>query len=336
MLWLGGVAAAPVELPAHELTPEQPSENPREKPRPCDQIYVSEYWLLDATRERLEESFCAAALWLDGVAGQRGSVLAARRSRGQLELSHYYSEFSGHKPRLRLKLRTELPVLRKRLSAFIGLDSDDRFIQGRNESFALRSEFPNLDNDDEWLAGLGYSFPGSRVFRSDFRVGARRFANTMVFVQNRFRYLAYSDQRHVLTLRDTVFWTNEDGFGNTFGTDLMRVLSQRMLLRWDSVGTVSEASLGLDWRSALLLYQELRSDRAIAYEVFSRGETDHPVPVREYGLRTLLRQPWFGKRLFVEYVVGYTWPQIDPLMERDGSFGMGISFEMPFGPEEKH
>lgn len=332
-----GLLASPsafASLAPSELKPEKPSLHLRQEPRPCDQIYVSDHRLLDATRETLEESLCSAALWLDSVTGQRGSVLAARRSRGRLELSQYTSQFAGSETRLRLRVRVELPVLKKRLSAFVGLDNETSFIQGRSESFALRSEFPSLSSDDDWLAGLGYSFPGSRVFKSDFRVGVKRLTDTKVFLQNRFRYLAYSDASNVLTLRETLFWTNEEGFGSTTGADLMHVLSSRMLLRWDSIGTVSETSQGLAWRSAVLLYQELSSDRAVAYESFIRGETAHVVPIREYGVRALLRQPWFGKRLYAEYITGYSWPRIDPAASRTGSFGIGLSLELPFGPDQ--
>lgn len=317
-----------------ELRPERPSEYPRIKPQPCDQIYSSDYWLLDSTRATLEETLCKMALWLDGVTGEEGNVLAARRSRGRAELSYYHSEFGGSEFRVRMKVRVELPVLKERLSAFVGLDDDEEFIQGRSEGFALRSEFPTLNDDDDWLAGLGYSFPGSQNFRSEFRVGARGITDTEVFIQNRFQYLPYADHNDVLTLREILFWTNEEGFGATTGFDWMHVLHDDLLARWDNVGTVSEERLGLDWRSAALLYVQTGDNRGVAFQAFIRGETRHPVPIREYGLRIIHRLPMLGERLFLELITGYTWPQIDPAAEREGSFGFGAGLEMPFGPRD--
>ncbi len=318
-----------------DLQPEKPSEYPRVKPQPCDQIYASDYWLLDSTRATLEETLCKTALWLDGVTGEEGNVLAARRSRGRAELSYYHSEFGGADVRVRLKVRVELPVLKERLSAFIGLDDDEEFVQGRSEGFALRSEFPSLGDDDDWLAGLGYSFPGSQNFRSEFRVGARGITDTEVFIQNRFQYLPYADHNDVLTLREILFWTNEEGFGATTGIDWMHVLHDDLLARWDNVGTVSQERLGLDWRSAALLYMQTGDNRGVAIQAFIRGETRHPVPVREYGLRVIHRLPLLGERLFLELITGYTWPQIDPAEEREGSFGFGAGLELPFGPQDR-
>lgn len=346
----GLVLTANCALPADAEAPEPAAERvpletygnhpvprvyPREKPRPCDQVYVPDHDdMLDLTRDQIEEIICRAALWLDGFGGE-ANVLAARRSRGRLETSYYWSEFTGSETRVRFKVRVELPALKERLSAFVGLDNDDDFVRGRSEGFALRSEFPTLDDDDDWLAGLGYGFPtSSRVFKSDLRVGAKRLTDTEVFVQNRFRYLAYSDDVNVVTLREVLFWTNKDGFGSTSGLDWMHVITPELLARWDTVGTVTQESAGLDWRSAAWLYYSLGGEKGLALEVFSRGETRHLVPVREYGLRMLYRHPLFQRRLYLEFITGYTWPRIDPLVERDGSYGVGVGLQLPFGPRD--
>lgn len=321
--------------PIIELTEESVPIGERREPEPCDQITLNEHFLLDSARERLEESLCSMALWLDGLGRAEGDVLAARRSYGELETTYYYSDFAGEKVRLKLSVRVELPVLKRRLSAFVGLDNDDDFIRGRRESFALRNEFPQLDRDDEWLAGLGYQFPGNEVFRSEFRIGARRLTNTRVFVQQRFGYLAYSDDRHILKLREILFWTNEFGFGGTTGVDWMRVLTDRLLLRWDTVGTWAQETEGLDWRSSMILYQGFDRGRGLAYELFITGETDHPVPTREYGLRGIYRHPLFADKLIAQLVLGYTWPKVDPTLPREGSPGAGISLSLPFGAHER-
>ena len=152
-------------------------------------------------------------------------------------------------------------------------------------------------------------------------------------MQNRFRFLAYSDDNDLWILRQTLFWTNQDGFGSTTGSDWMHVINQNLLMRWDNVATVSQESDGLDWRSAAILYRGLQPEgTGIALEIFSRGETQHPVPVREYGIRALYRHPLFQRRLFLEFINGYTWPKIDPEKQREGSYGIGIALQMPFGP----
>ena len=132
-------------------------------------------------------------------------------------------------------------------------------------------------------------------------------------------------------LRVTPFANHLDGAGLTFGPDFDHALSPTRLLRWSSIGTVTEETSGVGWRTALVLYQSLRELRAIAFEAFERGATAAPVPLVEYGVRTIYRQPLFRQRLFAELVVGYSWPRVDPTLEREGSAGVTFGLEMPFG-----
>lgn len=163
LLWASSYAVAADDGVVKSEPVERWPQYPREEPRPCDQVYFSEHEMIDATRERVEELVCRAALWVDGIGGKSGDVLAARRSHGHLEMSYYWSQFGGPEFRTRAKVRVELPLLKRRLSAFVGLDNQDDFIQGRSEGFALRSEFPSLNRDDDWL-GWVISFPAKVVF----------------------------------------------------------------------------------------------------------------------------------------------------------------------------
>ncbi len=304
---------------------------PPARATPCAKSDHKEVPVLDVTREVLAEWSCGAALWLDGVLGDEGDVLAARRSYGRVELSSYFSEFEGSKVRLKINARLELPAFKKRLSAFIGRDDDDEFVQGRTEGFALRSDFPRFDDRDEWLAGFGYSFPRSSRLQSDFRIGAKRLTNTKLFVQNRFGLNAFANARNLLHFRLNLFWTNEEEFGATLGMGLSHIISPALLFRWDSVGTFTEHTEGVNWRSALFLYQNLFRFRAAAYEIFVRGESLRDEPLREYGLRTIFRHPLARQRLFAEIIVGYSWPRIDPSLPREGAFGLGFGLTLPFG-----
>ena len=67
--------------------------------------------------------------------------------------------------------------------------------------------------------------------------------------------------------------------------------------------------------------------------MFERGQTTAPVPIIEYGARTIWREPFFEGRLFAELVLGYSWPRVDPLLEREGSFGVTAGLELPFGAD---
>jgi len=289
--------------------------------------------LLDTASRRLHQTVCGAALWFDGLFGE-GDLDAALKSYGHLELATAHSEFSGSHTRLRFIARVKLPAMEERLSAFVGVDDEDDFARDRSEGQALRSRTRVTDRDT-FLVGLGFAGFTSDRFQSDFKVGVRHVRLPEVFVQNRFNYIPYSDKQNRLILRITPFWNNRDLYGATTHTSFDRIIAEAFLLRWSTAATKIEEVAGLDWRSAVILYQNLRGSQALAYEAFIRGQSAAPEPLGEYGVRTVYRRPLFRERLFGELVLGYSWPRDDPALEREGAADIGVGVEMPFGKAPK-
>lgn len=302
--------------------------------RACAPVAGEDVMIVDDTQALLAETSCRAALWLDGLFGDRDDLEAAKRTHGYLETSVSHSEFDGTDFRTRLRVKFELPNIKQRLSAFIGREDEDDFVRDRSEGFALRSQFPRVEDQDEWLAGLGYSLPDSRRLRSSVKVGAASLRDPRVFVQGRLHYTVYSDPDDVLYTRLTPFWNSRVGFGVTSAIDYSHVLTPSLLARWSNVGTVSEKTEGMNWLSAVILYQNLREQRAIAYEGFVRGETEAPEPLYEYGARAIYRHPLVMNRLYGEFVLGYSFPRTDPTLPREGSYQVGFGIELPFGSAE--
>lgn len=299
----------------------------------CNQNPPEDEALVHSTRRNVEELMCATTLWVDGLFGDRYNVRNARDTHGHIELSHNWSEYFGHKTRLRLDVNFDLPNLDERYSGFIGRDDTDAVESDRADTSALRARFPQVENRDEWLAGLGYSLPDRRSLRMDFRVGVSNLRLPKLFVQGRLRYNAYSDEHNLVHLRATPFWNNREGFGLTVGADLSHLLSPNRLLRWGTVGTRSEESDGLSWRSALTLYQGLPRKFGVAGELFARGATQLPVPLLEYGLQTTLRHPLLDDSLWAQWVLSYSFPRALRSEEREGAFGIGVGLTLPFGEQ---
>lgn len=286
--------------------------------------------LLDNSRRVLAETFCGATLWFDGLFGE-ADVENARAVSGRVELSTIYTEVDGADPRARLRLKYDLPNLDRRVNLFLGRDDRDDVVQGRQEGFAIRSSVFGVETEDRWLAGLGYSPPGRWRERLDFRLGGRLSSSPEVFVQGRLRRNVFLGERSVLRLREVLFYENRDGFGSTSSADFDYVLRRTLLFHWATVGTVSEATDGLDWRSATVLYQNIGSRSALAYELFLRGSTGSDVTVREYGARTVFRRPLNREWLYGELIGGYTWPRESLAEPREGSAMIGFGIELLFG-----
>lgn len=327
----GPVAPPPGEAAAAQLEPEPEEINAfvacRQRARRAD-------ILLDTASRRVYQTVCGAALWFDGLFGER-DLDAALKSYGHVELAHAYSEFSGNETSVRFIVRTQLPAMENRLSAFVGVDDDDAYARDRSEGNALRSRRRATDRET-FLVGLGFAGFTSDRFQSDFQVGVRDVSRPEAFVQNRFNYIPYSAKLNRLILRITPFWNTNDRFGATTHTSYDHIIDEAFLLRWSTAVTRAEEVAGTDWRSALILYQNLRANHALAYETFIRGQSAEPEPLPEFGVRAVYRRPLFWQdRLFGEFVLGYSWPREDPALAREGAFDVGFGLEMPFGVAPK-
>lgn len=318
------------ETPA--TAPPPPAAADRRSPwELCRERTPEEEALLDESRRYIAETACSATLWFDGLFGGQPDIKNARAVSGRVELSTLYTEADGAQPKARLRLNYELPNLKKRVNLFLGRDDSGDFVRDREEGFAIRSSVFGIETEERWLAGLGYSPPGKWSERLDFRVGGRLGTAPEAFVQGRLRRNIFLGDRSVWRLRETVFYENRDGFGSTTSADFDHVLRRTLLFRWGTVGTVSEATDGVDWRSATVLYQNLGSRSAIAWELFLRGSTGADVSLREYGARGIYRRPLNRQWLYGEFLGGYTWPRKSRDVKREGSTLLGIGVELLFG-----
>jgi hypothetical protein len=300
---------------------------------PCYQKPPEGEAALEATRRRLYQTVCGAVTWFDGLFGERRDVEIAERTSGRLELSFVESQYHGFKVRARLNARVRFPNLEERLEAFVGRDDEDQFVEDRPEGFGIRSQFHSLEDEDRWVAGLGYGLPGSYAERTDFRLGAKGGRTPEIFAQGRHRRNWFVGDRSLWHFRETIFWTNRDGFGTTTSLDFDRILAPRVLLRLGGIGTFSEETDGVRYRLVGVVYQNLSlSGRALAYEAFARGETDDEVRLSEYGVQLVLRRPLLGKPwLFGELIGGYSWIRERLVDPRQGSYSIGFGFDLLFG-----
>ncbi|MBZ5587729.1 MAG: hypothetical protein LAO05_04135 [Acidobacteriia bacterium] len=299
---------------------------------PCRQAARAGDGALDATRRDLYDTLCEASLWLDGLFGRHGSLEAAERINGRAELAVLRSSVAGTKVNTGLDVNFKLPHLEKRLNVFIGRSDPQDYVRDRQEGFGLRSQFVGLESREKWLAGLGYSLPGAVGDRVSLRAGVAGGVHAIVFGQAVYQQNIAVGERNLWYLREVAYWKRLEGFGFTSSADYDHVLTKTLLLRWGTVGTVSEGSHGLDWRTALVLYQNLHRTRAMAYEAFLRGVSG-TLGLTEYGARAIYRQSVFRSWFFVDPLLGYSWLRLNPGERHRGSTIFGLGGELWFGPE---
>lgn len=331
----------PAALPTPTPTPSSPpspsaeeKHSPEPHPHPCARLRGVTDTSIDHTRRVLAETLCRASLWFDGLFGANEHPDAARNAFGRAEVSVLTSQYEGTKLGARFNARVDLPNVRERFNAFAGRDDEEDFVRDRREGAALRSPVREFERNESWLAGFGYSLPGDYRQRIDFRAGARLSTAPKLFFQGRWRRNVEISETTLLHFRETLFWTNRDGFGLTSAVEFDRVLTDLVLFRWAGVGTVSQRSEGLDWRSHALVFYNIPGPHAVAVETFIRGKTRAEVPLREYGTRLIYRRRLGWREwLYGEAYAGYSWPRRYLDERREGSAALGVGVELLFGQD---
>lgn len=316
--------AAGGEPPAAQpAAPEVPTD-------PCKLLETPENAAIDRTRLKLARTMCSATVWFDGLFGERHAATVASSGFGRMELSLTHSQFDGNHASMRFNARYPLPNLERKFHIFVARENPQEYIQDRMESLALRSQFLNVETQEQWAAGLGYSLSESESQATTFRLGLNLSTAPKVFTQVRYRRDFTLSERVKLYFHETLFWTNRDGFGATTDVAVDRVLTPTLMSRFDTVGTISQSTSGVDWRTSYTLYHSLAHLKAIGGQVFVRGETRAEVPLHEFGLNAIYRRPLGRDWLFGEGIVGYSWPREHLGQPREGSLLVGIGIDVAF------
>ena len=204
--------AAPVPEPA--TTPEttdtpQVTATPGE-PGPmevCEQVQPGDETMLERVRRGLTQTACASSAWLDSLFGDQILYDEYRSTYGTISAGALWSEYDGFDPRLRFRVRLQLPQWDERISAFAGRVGTDDYISDTEQDFqALPTRtFGNLE-DDSVLVGLGYSNPERTGNDFDAGVGVRVDLPLDPYARVRYEIVRAFGEHYVLTARETVFW----------------------------------------------------------------------------------------------------------------------------------
>ncbi len=331
-----GLAQSPSPPEVEGTTPAAPTGDSQAEPAaeadPCAAPLIEGGQWIDLTRDRLFRSVCVSARWFDGFFGDaRFDHQITSTLFGRAGLGLWWSEHDRYEVPSDFRANIPLPNLHERFDVTVARENEDEFVEGRLEGRNVAPDFVTATEGQAWLAGLGYTPIAGRNSRMRYSVGVRLTWPPAPFVQARYGYYHFFSHRSALRLRETAFWRLDDGFGATTAAELEHLLGPTRFVRWSNVATVSEASRGIRWRSDVTLYQDLPGPRALAYTVLVRGETDAPVPLERWSLRTVIRQQMLREWFFVELGAGVSWPRRRVDDPRTPSWGVGIRFEVFFG-----
>lgn len=273
-------------------------------------LYGSAYWLVEN---------------VDGWFGERPFDEGGRVS-GSLRVRGLYREDDGFSTDTRYKLRVQMPNVSETAFLFIGRDNEEELVRDESSEFS-RSQLllPESRSDDQtFFAGIGFFLRDNLSFRLGVRGGYKLFA------QARYRKNWWLTDDANLEYRQTIFLAVEQGLGTTSALDYAYALTPRTALRWRNSATLSTETDGAAWSTSVGLFQAFGKERQLSLDVLAGGETDAPVPTREYGVRGIWSQPVYRDWVIGELILGQFWPRDDDDPERRRSWAAGLGVEMRF------
>jgi hypothetical protein len=322
---LAGVAAAREQ-------PEDRTVDPQTTP-PSNEEMQDEAWL-DRAQMWLFNSIWRSARTMDGWFGtQAPEATYYQQTAGSIAPSILWDQYDGLQPKLRFNVDLPLPRLNERFHAFVGRVNRDEYVTERDiSSGAFPSQIGRVE-DDQTLFGIAYRSPrpGSHF---DADAGVRVNFPMDPFIKGSYVFQRGKAGRTLFALRETAFWQNSEGLGFTTRFDVERVIDLKWMLRGTISGTISEESEGVRGYTALTVMRGFANRRAVAAQIFSRGEMDAEVPLEEYGLKLAYRRSVARDWLILEVRTSVTWPKERMDQDRNTNLGIGIGFEAFFGTDE--
>ncbi|MEO7387758.1 MAG: hypothetical protein ABIX37_12530 [Gammaproteobacteria bacterium] len=340
VFWLlsGGPAQAeapppPPEVAGPPLVADSATQRDRNPDAQCTKPGSDTNAWIDKVQRGLYSGVCGTALWFDGLFGNPRYDLDTDDTFGRLGLFENYDDRDGFDTKIRLRARYSFPNLKQRLRLTLGRGDEQTLVEERpaDGQSPAPSSFQTVE-DDAWLLGLGYSKNSGLENGFDFGAGVRLNTPIDPYVKATYRHNFVYGGKTLLRFRETPFWRDSRGWGATTQLSLDYLATDHLLFRWNNIGTVAQDTEALEWGTDVTLYQSLRERRAVSYTALLRGETGADVPIQNYGVETRYRQNMFRKWLFVELAASLTWPREYLEEERKINPGVGIGFEMYFGP----
>jgi len=290
--------------------------------------------MVDRVQKGVYASVCGTARWFDGLFGTRRYDQDSDDTFGRVGLTALWDDRDGFDEKLRMRVRLALPAMEERLRLFFGRADEREVIEDQQAGGGggqVPSSFQRVE-DESWLLGLGYSRQGSLENGFDFGAGIRIRSPVDPFAKGTYRHNWALTDATAVRARQTVFWRDSRGLGETTELDIDHLLTPKLLLRWDNAATLADDVGRLEWGTQLILFQNLGPRRGLAYTGFLSGVANTDVPIRNYGTEVRYRRQIYRRWLFLEGRASVSWPKELPEEERKINPGVALGVEMYFGP----
>ncbi len=318
-------AVEEVETPFEEIT-----EPPPETQHGCEWD-VRDQQIQEVSQDLMLDLSCRTFRWFDHLFGDRYEFDEEGVS-GLLTFGAEQTQYDGFSPRLRLRVRAQLPNMSRRWDLLLGRVDEEAYVsdtQGQDATF-YNPGIVNRSDDPGWLLGLGHR--GKQLKSGwDYSLGVRLHFPPNPYVKAQWYFNHDFTEQTDLRFRQTFFWRLDDGFGTTSRGDIAYAIRPQDVLRWEGIATIHEETEGVEWYAGQTWYHLFSNRAAISLLAFANGETGNDVPLQDYGFRMIWRKPWTRDWIYLSIGPSVTWPRQNLDEKREMSLGFGLWVEMEFG-----
>jgi hypothetical protein len=196
---------------------------------------------------------------------------------------------------------------------------------------------PTADEDGDLGrgdAGVRFRVWESLVSHADLGGGILLDLPPGAYTRLRFRVAVPIGNLYLARSAVTGFWrTDEAGFGTTLSADLERVLSRGVVARLAGSGTLSEASVGVEWTGDLAVLASISARSGAQIGVAVNGASDGPRALDRPRAYTRFRRDFHRRWLFFEIEPEVAWPWTAD-RGRHAVWGLAFRLEVQFHGNE--
>jgi hypothetical protein len=258
----------------------------------------------------------ALTVWMDNFFGDRTYDLEQPDSMVRLQWQNSWDEEDGHKGRVRLRGKLQMPRISKRLNLlFSGEDGDKLGADERKE---------NAD-----LIGVQYSLGELNRSRVDLTLDAGTWDLRPGI---RYRNQGPISQQVGYRYTQQLEYKDGEGFYSTAEVNLDRVLNENSLLRWSNRLIYGEETEGVEWQTQLSLGRRERPlhkkhQLVIGYFGAIEGVTE-PDYIQNYRVGMVFRRQVYRPFLFAELEPSYNLRRDTPEQSRSNAWNIMLRFEL--------
>ncbi len=220
-----------------------------------------------------------------------------------------------------LKLKVDLPHIKKRLKLMIETDSQ------RDSKESLEQLPADVIQERDFFISLERRLGGKK--RWDIRPALGLKINAPIDLFSRLRTFRYFALGHwLLRASSSLAWYDSRGYGANGVLEFDREINQRLTFRVTSKLEWQEEEMFRRFDQTLTLYQHINERQNIAYQIAAFADDENDWQSNRYYMRVRYRQGLYKKWMFGEII-----PQLSFLKESGFHNESSITFrlEMVFG-----